>query len=229
MASISRLLLMNSADPVPDLPVLYSFRRCPYAMRARLALRQAGVSVEIREISLRDKPAALRAASPKATVPVLLLPDGQVLEQSLDIMCWALAQADPAAWAGAAPWADNQALIELNDGVFKRLLDIYKYPQRQAAADAASGTAIAAAARDAAVLQVLAPWDAALRHQAYLLGPRCSVADMAVLPFVRQFAAVDAAWFETAPLPSLRTWLQQRVSEPLFRAVMEKQPVWQPS
>ncbi|MGS0755671.1 glutathione S-transferase N-terminal domain-containing protein [Roseateles sp. GG27B] len=216
---------MNIGDP--ELPVLYSFRRCPYAMRARLALRQAGVSVEIREILLRDKPAALRAASPKATVPVLLLPGGAVLEQSLDIMCWALQQADPEFWLLAAPWAEQQTLITLNDGPFKRLLDIYKYPQRQAAADGVSGTAIAAAARDAAVLQVLAPWDTALRRQAYLLGPRCSVADMAVLPFVRQFAAVDPAWFEAAPLPSLRAWLQQRVSEPLFISVMEKLPVWQ--
>ena len=216
----------------PELPVLYSFRRCPYAMRARLALRQAGVSVEIREILLRDKPTALRAASPKATVPVLLLPGGQVLEQSLDIMCWALQQADPAQWLLAASWADQQMLITLNDGLFKRLLDIYKYPQRQAAAAITAElgkAAIAAAARDAAVLQVLAPWDAALRRHAYLLGPRCSVADMALLPFVRQFAAVDPAWFEAAPLPSLRAWLQQRVSEPLFLAVMEKQPVWQPS
>ena len=218
---------MNPADPVPHLPVLYSFRRCPYAMRARLALRQAGVSVEIREILLRDKPAALRAASSKATVPVLLLPGGQVLEQSLDIMCWALQQADPAQWLLAAPWADQQTLITLNDGVFKRLLDIYKYPQRQAGAAELGNAAIAAAARDAAVLQVLTPWDASLRRQAYLLGSRCSVADMAVLPFVRQFAAVDPAWFDAAPLPSLRAWLQQRVSEPLFTAVMEKLPVWQ--
>lgn len=211
----------------PELPVLYSFRRCPYAMRARLALRQAGVSVEIREILLRDKPAALRAASPKATVPVLLLPGGLVLEQSLDIMGWALGQADPELWLLAAPWADQQSLITLNDGLFKRLLDIYKYPQRQAAAAGESGTTLAALARDAAVLQVLAPWDAALSRHAYLLGPRCSVADMAVLPFVRQFAAVDPAWFESAPLHRLRAWLQQRVSEPLFISVMEKQPVWQ--
>ena len=213
-----------------NLPVLYSFRRCPYAMRARLALCQADVKVEIREILLRAKPAALLAVSPKATVPVLLLPNGQVLEQSLDIMCWALGQADPAAWLRAAPWAAQQALIALNDGLFKRLLDTYKYPQRQsgvAGEGSNTATATATAARDTAALQVLAPWDAALRHHAYLLGPRCSVADMALLPFVRQFAAVDPSWFEAAPLPSLRAWLQQRVSEPLFTAVMEKLPVWQ--
>ena len=111
-------------------PVLYSFRRCPDAIRARLALRQAGLDIEIREIELRNKPAELIAASPKASVPVLLLPDGQVLEQSLDIMNWALAQHDPEGWLSAAPRAAQAALIDCNDGPFKALLDRYKYADR---------------------------------------------------------------------------------------------------
>ena len=107
------------------LPVLYSFRRCPYAIRARLALQTAGVSVELREVVLRDKPADMLALSPKGTVPVLCLPDGTVLEQSLDIMRWALALHDPGGVLSAGDPAEAQALIDANDGPFKALLDRY--------------------------------------------------------------------------------------------------------
>ena len=191
-------------------------------MRARLALRCAGVAVELREIVLRDKPAALLAASPKATVPVLVLPEGPVLEQSLDIMRWALDLHDPEGWLTAAAWPAQQALIDLNDGPFKALLDRYKYPQRHPQADAASY-------RDAAVTLLLAALERQLGDAAYLLGPACSLADMALLPFVRQFAAVDAAWFEhEAPLPRLREWLQRLLQQPLFEAVMLRLPAWRP-
>ncbi|MET0519605.1 MAG: glutathione S-transferase N-terminal domain-containing protein [Burkholderiaceae bacterium] len=205
----------------PPIPVLYSFRRCPYAMRARLALAEAGVAVETREIVLRDKPAALLAASPKGTVPVLVLPGGEVLEQSLDIMRWALHGNDPAGWLTAAPEPRQQALIALNDEQFKPLLDRYKYPQR-------FPEAAAAAYRDAALALMLAPLERALAAHAHLLGPDCSLADIAVLPFVRQFAAVDAAWFEQqAPLPALRAWLRRLLDTPLFEAAMVKRPPWQ--
>jgi len=200
-------------------PVLYSFRRCPYAIRARLALRQAGLDIEIREIELRNKPAELSAASPKASVPVLLLPDGQVLEQSLDIMNWALAQHDPEGWLSAAPSVAQAALIDCNDGPFKALLDRYKYADRHPQATAAQW-------RDAAVELLLAPLEAGLQRGPFLLGVRCSLADMSLLPFVRQFAAVDSAWFEQASLPHLRRWLADGVSTPLFQAVMHKQQVW---
>ena len=113
-----------------NLPVLYSFRRCPYAMRARLALRVAGVPYELREVALKAKPAAMLALSPKATVPVLQLPDGSVLEESLDIMAWALAQSDPEGWLAQGSPEEAQALIERNDGPFKHLLDRYKYANR---------------------------------------------------------------------------------------------------
>jgi len=111
---------------VTSLPVLYSFRRCPYAIRARLALAQAGLPVELREVALRRKPAEMLALSPKGTVPVLQLPDGQVLDESLDIMRWALQQADPQGWLDAGPQALAAELIALNDGPFKALLDRYK-------------------------------------------------------------------------------------------------------
>jgi len=194
-----------------SLPLLYSFRRCPYAIRARLALRAAGVAVEIREVLLRDKPAALLAASSKGTVPVLVLPGGAVLDESLEIMLWALRQHDPLGWLQAA---DGAALIALNDGPFKILLDRYKY-----ARDAACEP------RDAAVALLLAPLERGLAQGPYLLGPRCSLADVALLPFVRQFAAVDAAWFaQEAPLPRLREWLQRLLLELQFEAVMDKRP-----
>lgn len=205
--------------PVP-LPVLYTFRRCPYAIRARLALQQAGVPVQAREIELRAKPAAMLQASPKGTVPVLVLPDGQVLEQSLDIMGWALGQADPDAWLSAAPIEQQLAWVERNDGPFKRLLDRYKYPQRQDPPDQP------AAMFEAALALQLRPMEQALQAQAFLCGPRCGLADMALLPFVRQFAAVDPLAFAAAPLPAVHAWLQRLLATPLFEAVMVKQPVW---
>jgi glutathione S-transferase len=203
-----------------NLPILYSFRRCPYAIRARLALCQAGVAVEIREILLRVKPAELLAVSAKATVPVLVLPDASVIDQSLEIMHWALARNDPSGWLAAADPAGQQALIDLNDGPFKALLDRYKYPQRHPGRSADSY-------RDEALEQVLMSLEQRLAGSPFLFGPRCSLADMALLPFIRQFAAVDAAWFDgVAPLPRLNAWRQRLLATPLFLGVMEKRPVW---
>lgn len=197
------------------LPVLYSFRRCPYAIRARLALRCAQIPIDLVEVALRDKPAAMLALSPKGTVPVLHLPDGQVLDQSLDIMCWALDQHDPQGWLATAARAEMQTLIDLNDGPFKQLLDRYKYAERHPERPRN-------AYRDEAVALLLAPLNAALAQHAGLVGDQFGLADMAIAPFVRQFAQVDAAWFETAPLQPLRQWLHQVVEGELFRAVMAK-------
>lgn len=197
----------------PPLPILYSFRRCPYAIRARLALRAAGVPVALREVVLRSKPAELLAASAKGTVPVLVLPDGTVLDQSLDIMRWALAQHDPLGWLRQAEADEVQSLIALNDQRFKPLLDGYKYARSPADAEAC---------RDEAVALMLAPLEQRLAHHAHLLREDASLVDMALLPFVRQFAAVDAAWFGTAPLPRLRAWLQRLTAAPLFLSVMEE-------
>ena len=202
-------------------PILYSFRRCPYAIRARLALKVSGVSVALREVVLRDKPAALLAASPKATVPVLHLPDGRVLEQSLDIMRWALQARDPQGWLRVDEQAEAQALIDLNDGPFKQALDRYKYAPLDA--DQSS-----AAYRDEAVALLLAPLNTCLADHRFLLRDSPSLADMAIVPFVRQFAAVDAAWFGSAPLPHLRSWVQQITASPLFVSVMTRYAAWQP-
>jgi UPF0176 protein len=199
----------------PRLPVLYSFRRCPYAIRARLALKQSQVPYALREVALRDKPAEMLALSPKGTVPVLHLPDGRVLEQSLDIMHWALAQHDPDGWLTQAPPDAVQALIDLNDLQFKPLLDRYKYPERHP-------QHTQAAWREQAVALMLAPLDQRLRISRHLLSEHISLADMALLPFVRQFAQVDQAWWDDAELPALRQWLHALLGSALFQAVMAK-------
>ncbi|MFY7867537.1 glutathione S-transferase [Roseateles sp.] len=204
-----------------ELPILYSYRRCPYAMRARLALRYAGVTVEIREIQLRDKPAALLQASPKGTVPVLVLANGQVLEQSLDIMAWALAQQDPEGWRQPQFETEAQAWIARNDGPFKQLLDRYKYPERHPAATQAEWRAEAESL-------MLAPMEQVLQERPYLLSESPSWADMALMPFVRQFARVDLAWFESAPHVALRGWLGGLEGSDLFQSIMDKQTVWKP-
>lgn len=204
------------------LPRLFSYRRCPYAIRARLALWQAGVAVQVHEVSLRDKPAELLRLSPKGTVPVLWLPDGTVLAQSLDIMRWALAQHDPEGWLHAAPMDEMLALIARNDGPFKALLDRYKYAERHPQRSAADW-------RDEAVHTHLADLEARLRSHPWLCGTRCALADMALLPFVRQFAQVDRVWFDATPaLPALRAWLQRGLALPLFATVMAK-PTHQPA
>lgn len=190
--------------------VLYSFRRCPYAMRARMALRYSGVPLSIVEVSLKAKPAEMLAASPKGTVPVLVCADGSVIEQSLDIMHWALARHDPDNWLqpGCA------ALIEENDTRFKVLLDRYKYairyPEHPMEYYRAQG---------AEFLQRL---EDVLARSAYLAGPALSMADVALAPFVRQFAHVDRDWFEQAPYPRLNAWLERFLASELFSSVMKK-------
>ncbi|AAY92001.1 glutathione S-transferase [Pseudomonas protegens] len=196
---------------------LYSFRRCPYAMRARLALRYAGVPMRIVEVSLKAKPAEMLALSAKGTVPVLALED-RVIDESLEIMHWALAQHDPEDWRLTAdPTAQAQmaALIAENDQVFKVHLNRYKYAERYPEAPMehyrAQGEAF------------LARLDSLLQQRRYLLAEHPSLADMALLPFVRQFAHVDREWFAQTPYRSLQEWLQERLASELFLAVMAKQ------
>ncbi|MDO9007091.1 MAG: glutathione S-transferase [Thiobacillus sp.] len=201
------------------LPVLYSFRRCPYAIRARLALTLAGIALEVREVTLRDKPAAMLTLSPKGTVPVLQLPDGRVLEQSLDIMHWALGQADAGIWR--MDDATGQALIALNDGAFKGLLDGYKYATSQS-------THPAEHYRDEAVALFVAPLNQRLSQTPYLLGETATLADLAIVPFIRQFAGVDPGWFLAAPFPALRRWLDAWTHSALFVSIMPRLDPWQP-
>ncbi|MCO5400408.1 glutathione S-transferase [Ralstonia soli] len=202
------------------LPLLYSYRRCPYAMRARLAMLQANRRFRTFEIVMRDKPAELLALSPKGTVPVLHLPDGAVLEESLDIMRWAFAPSDAEGWWRLAQTDDNLALLRTNDGEFKRLLDRYKYPDRYP-----DETAPRETARAQAVETLLLPLESRLRDQRYLGGSTPCGTDLAIFPFVRQFAAVEPAWFASQPLPAVQAWLAGWLGSRLFEVCMTKQPV----
>ena len=203
-----------------SLPLLYSFRRCPYAMRARMALLVAGVEFDAHEIVLRDKPAEMLALSPKGTVPVLRLPCGEVLEQSLDIMRWAFSAQDGSeGWWERAQGAANHQLLSTCDGPYKQHLDRYKYPERFDGADDRHRH------RDQAVEILLKPLDALLQPSGQLGGHAPCATDIAIFPFVRQFAAVEPTWFEQLPLPALQRWLNGWRSHPLFEAAMVKLPI----
>ncbi|MBC3300902.1 glutathione S-transferase [Pseudomonas sp. SWRI18] len=192
--------------------LLYSFRRCPYAMRARLALRYCGVPVRIIEVSLKAKPAEMLALSPKGTVPVLSV-DGAVIDESLAIMLWALERHDPDDWLLQGDPA-VLALIAENDHGFKYQLDRYKYAERypeQPMEDYRAAGEV-----------FLRKLEQLLAERAYLLADHPSLADMALAPFVRQFAHVDREWFAGAPYPRLQRWLEWFLNSPLFISVMAK-------
>ncbi|MGA0018276.1 MAG: glutathione S-transferase [Burkholderiaceae bacterium] len=210
-------------------PLLYTYRRCPYAMRARMALLMAGVSFDAYEIVLRDKPLAMLSASPKGTVPVLVLPDGRVLEQSCYIVAWAFSHEGADAQAQEA-WRQsqtpqNQQLLRINDSQFKHHLDRYKYPERFANQETANGAHQAQHAhRSQAVQALLEPLDQCLAEREFLGGAQPCATDVGVFPFVRQFAAVDPDWFGTLPLVHVKTWLAYWQQGTLFEACMQKLP-----
>ena len=199
-----------------SLPILYSFRRCPYAIRARLAINYAGIPVEIREVQLKHKPEQMLALSPKGTVPVMQLPDGTVIDESLDIMHWALAQNDPDYWLDSGE--DAERLIQWNDGEFKYYLDRYKYADRYPEFPAGYY-------RNKGEL-FLAELDSKLGNNHYLNGDNLSLLDAAIFPFIRQFAAVDNTWFENTNYRNLKKWMSALLASDLFGLVMVKYPVW---
>jgi glutathione S-transferase len=196
-------------------PILYSFRRCPYAMRARLALAISGMVCTLREVRLSAKPAAMLAASPKGTVPVLILPDGTVVDESLDIMRWALLNRDPEGWLER----DDPEWIAMNDGAFKHDLDRYKYPERY------SSDGLAHRESGLGFLRAI---DGRLAGAGQLCGSARGLADAAILPFVRQFAAIDREWFCAQPLPHLKAWLADHLESSLFQVVMVRSAPWSP-
>lgn len=201
--------------------VLYSFRRCPYAMRARLAIRYSGVRVELREIVLRQKPAHMLEISPKGTVPVLQLSDGQVIDESLDIMYWAIAQNDPDRWNEANFQSQISELIKKNDEQFKPWLDRYKYADRYPEQS------------EAYYRQQCEEWISQLEsqlkgHKGGLISNQLTLADMAILPFVRQFAHVDLTWFESTNYSNVQQWLDNFKQSELFTSIMRKYPLWEP-
>ncbi|SEL12784.1 glutathione S-transferase [Pacificibacter marinus] len=197
------------------MPVLYNFRRCPYAMRARLALLSAGITVEVREIILRDKPAHMLELSPKGTVPVLWLGD-RVIDESRDIMDWALGQNDPDGWLNMP--SEGAAWIAKIEGPFKNALDRYKYATRFENIDAKVERGIAR--------EILGTVDAQLRQRKWLFGDRPCLADMATITFVRQFANVDRSWFDAEPWDGVKRWLEQFLDSQMFADIMGKYPLW---
>ena len=196
-------------------PVLYSFRRCPYAIRARLALAISEARCELREVDLARKPAAMLAASPKGTVPVLVPGDGTVIDESLPIMRWALVRNDPEGWLQR----DDPDLVAACDGPFKHDLDRYKYPDRHGSNGPIH--------RERG-LQFVRVLNERLADAGQLCGPKRGLADAAIMPFVRQFAAVDAGWFAAQPIPHVKGWLAGHLDSALFQATMLRRPRWSP-
>jgi glutathione S-transferase len=210
---------------MPDLKspssILYSFRRCPYAIRARMAVRVSRQTLELREVVLKDKPEQMLTLSPKATVPVLhLTAKEQVLEESLAIMLWALEQRDPDGWLGEgeSTLAESLAWIAANDGEFKHWLDRYKYADRHPGYSEEFY-------RDKA-MDFIHELEQSLSKSTYLLGSKMSLADVAVMPFVRQFAFVDKAWFDAEAPQHVQKWLAEHLQSDLFLSVMDKLPQW---
>lgn len=183
-------------------------------MRARLAIAVSGVEVELREILLRDKAPELLEASAKATVPVVVNGD-VVIDESYDIMLWALKQNDPDAWLER----NNEALIAECDGAFKSALDKYKYGNRREGTDALEQRAIAS--------EFLNKLDEILATEPYLSGEKIGMTDMSIVTFIRQFANVDRAWFDAEPWPNLIRWLEEFLSSDAFNSIMTKYPKWQ--
>lgn len=202
-------------------PILYSFRRCPYAMRARLAVKYSQVIVELREVDLNDIPSALSDISSAQTVPVILESSGNVIDESWDIVKWALKQNDPDGWLGENQCHLNDAemLVETNDFSFKIDLDHYKYADRHPEYPMEHYRSEGE--------EFLAELEARLEMNAYLSSSTIALSDIAVFPFIRQFALVDKDWFDSAPYPKLQVWLDSFLASDLFESVMHKYSLWQ--
>jgi|TARA_B110000263_G_C15168870_1_gene445945 glutathione S-transferase len=193
-----------------SLPVLYSFRRCPYAIRARLALLHSNSKVELREVVLRDRPPSLLEYSPKGTVPVLVLPNGEILEESMDIMLWCIGE--------EMLIGDWQELVELNDNEFKGNLDRYKYPDR-------FDDVVSMEFHRNKCLEVLNSFDRRLDGE-FMMGNELSIADFVLVPFIRQFANTDRDWFQQQDIPSVKRWMEGILKSELFISSMTKYDQW---
>ena len=192
-------------------------------MRARMAIARAGIECRLREVVLRDKPDEMLEASPKGTVPVIVEADGTVIEESLDVMAWALAKNDADEWLtpDLGDRAQMDALVAECDGPFKRALDRYKYPNRY------EDEGVVREDQRALGLQFLEQLNAQLHERKNLFGDRVSYADIAIFPFIRQFANTDRAWFDALELPQLQSWLARHLESDLFKQIMPKFAQWQ--
>jgi len=229
-----------------NLPILYSFRRCPYAIRARLALKYCGAQYLHREILLKDKPKHMLKVSSKGTVPVLVLPadvscngftteelesnsgtaNCQVIDESIEIMRWAMCENQSRHTANSNEWIvchpmsieEINTLIEQNDFEFKSQVDKYKYSIRYPEHPQAFYLEQA--------LPFLEKLEDILSNSPYLGGSQFRFSDAAILPFVRQFSMVEPKEFNALPLPKLQQWLVNSLESDLFLSVMHKFPQW---
>ena len=202
---------------------LYTFRRCPYAMRARMALFAAEVAFEHREIELKHKPQSMLDASPKGTVPVLVLDNGKILDESLDIMKWALDESDPFGWLSPQK-ATQFEYVQKFESSFKPNLDRYKYATRFAHEN--NGEGVNALDHRSAATALLEKMDNRLSVHGTLFGAQVTFADIATFPFVRQFANVDRSYFDELPITYVHKWLTALLQSDLFNRCMKKVPVW---
>ena len=215
--TLLKLRYKNQNMATTQHPLLYSFRRCPYAMRARMAISYSGVEVIIKEVELKNKPQSMLDVSPKATVPVLVINQDKVIDESIDIIWWALEKNDNASWyhgQSESIQTEITALVAIFDNEFKPLLDNYKYSSRfpEKSADQ----------HRQQTYPYLRQLDQRLSNHTFLLSDKITVADIAIFPFIRQFAFVDKQWFDKADYPSLQRWLVHFIDSSLFQTIMKK-------
>ena len=201
-----------------NLPILYSFRRCPYAMRARMAIHISGQRCELREVLLRDKPPSMLEYSAKGTVPVLILQDGKVIDESLDVIDWALNLNDPDNWQRSKDTKKTKELIKINDGEFKYHLDRYKYSKRYDNEDPEF--------HRKKCLKFIESINNELNNSKYIFDDNISYADIVLLPFIRQFRIADIEWFDSLPYDNLKRWLSSFLGSSLLNSIMKKYDLW---
>jgi len=201
-----------------NLPILYSFRRCPYAMRARMAIHISGQKCELREVLLRDKPPSMLEYSAKGTVPVLILQDGKVIDESLDVIDWALNLNDPDDWQRSKDKEKTKELIKINDGEFKYHLDRYKYSKRYDNEDPEF--------HRKKCLKFIESINNELKNSEYIFDDNISYADIVLLPFIRQFRIADIEWFDSLPYDNLKKWLSSFLDSSLLNSIMKKYDLW---
>ena len=201
-----------------NLPILYSFRRCPYAMRARMAIHISGQRCELREVLLRDKPPSMLEYSAKGTVPVLILQDGKVIDESLDVIDWALNLNDPDNWQRSKDTKKTKELIKINDGEFKYHLDRYKYSKRYDNEDPEF--------HRKKCLKFIESVNNELNNSKYIFDDNISYTDIVLLPFIRQFRIADIEWFDSLPYDNLKKWLSGFLDSTLLNSIMKKYDLW---
>ena len=201
-----------------NLPILYSFRRCPYAMRARMAIHISSQKCEIREVLLRDKPPSMLEYSSKGTVPVLVLQSGEVIDESLDVIDWALNLNDPDNWQRSKDNENTKELIKINDGEFKHHLDRYKYSKRYDDEDPEF--------HRKKCLSFIEKVNSELQNSKYIFDDEISYIDISLLPFIRQFRIADNEWFDELPYENVKSWLSNFLNSELLKSIMYKYDLW---